>query len=97
MFVFDRGFHDAVEIITDFGFQCEMPTFLNKTMKQHTTEEANSSRLVTTLRWVVESANSRLKRRKIFVVTTTQLPFIGDFVKIAEALTIAYRPSPNKS
>lgn len=68
LFVFDRGFHDAVEIITDFGFQCEMPTFLNKKMKQHTTEVANSPKLVTKLRWVVEFANSRLKRRRILLL-----------------------------
>jgi hypothetical protein len=30
--------------------------------KQYTTEEANKSRLITKVRWVVESANGRIKQ-----------------------------------
>lgn len=88
-------FCDSVHTITEFGFQCEMPAFLNnKTMKQRTTEETNSPRFVTKLSQVVESANSRLKRWKFLsnVVSSTQLPFIGDHVNIVASLTNAYRP-----
>lgn len=43
---------------------------------------------------MVESANSRLKRWKFLsnVVSSTQLPFIGDHVNIVASLTNAYRP-----
>lgn len=51
--VVDRGFRDAVDILKDFGINAQMPHFLNKSQKQHTTEEANESRLVTKVRWVV--------------------------------------------
>ena len=43
--VVDRGFRDAVDILNDFGINAQMPHFLNKSEKQHTTEEANESRL----------------------------------------------------
>lgn len=59
IYFFDRGFRDTDEKITNQGFQCEMQALLNKTMKQHILE-ANSSMIITTIRWVVESANSRL-------------------------------------
>ena len=48
--VVDRGFRDAVGILKDFGINAQMPHFLNKSPKQHTTEEANESRLVTKVR-----------------------------------------------
>lgn len=42
--VVDRGFRDALDFLNDCGFITEMPPFLNKSMKQHTTLEANLSR-----------------------------------------------------
>ena len=45
--VVDSGFRDAVDILNDFGINAQMPHFLNKSEKQHTTEEANESRLTT--------------------------------------------------
>jgi hypothetical protein len=39
----------------------EMPVFLKRGQKQHNVEESNSSRLVTKIRWVVESVNGKLK------------------------------------
>lgn len=48
--ILDRGFCNAVETISVFGFKCAMPAFLNKKMKLHTTEEANSSSLLQKLR-----------------------------------------------
>jgi hypothetical protein len=47
IFVVDRGFRDSESLLQDIGIRMEMPAFLQKGQKQLTTEEANSSRLVT--------------------------------------------------
>lgn len=52
--VVDRGFRDAVRTINRFGFNAQMPDFLNG-KKQMSTEEANHSRCVTKVRWIIES------------------------------------------
>ena len=59
--VLDRGFRDCLEFLECLGYKCESPPFLGKD-KQHTTQEANLSRLITKIRWVVESVNGRLKK-----------------------------------
>lgn len=52
------------------------------------------SRLVTKIRWAVESANGRLKRWQFLanIVTNTQIPYIGDYVRIVASLINAFRP-----
>ena len=94
VFVVDRGFRDSVELLEDLGIQTEMPAFLSKGEKQHNTMEANSSRFVTKIRWVVESANSRIKQWKYLDKTlpNSQIPFIEDDIKIVCALCNKYRP-----
>ena len=52
--IVDRGFRDAVSSIKHFGCEAVMPSFLNK-RKQFTTKEANHTRLVTEVRWVITS------------------------------------------
>jgi hypothetical protein len=71
-----------------------MPVFLHKGQKQHSTEDANISRLVTKVRWVVESVNARVKQWKFFdkVVPNTLVPHIGDFLKIVCAIMNKFRP-----
>ena len=46
------------------------------------------------VRWVVEAANGRLKQWKYLEKTlpNTQIPFIGDYVRIVAALCNKYRP-----
>ena len=46
------------------------------------------------IRWVVESANSRIKRYKYLdkVLPTSQVPFIGEFVRIVCAISNKYFP-----
>ena len=92
--VVDRGFRDAVDILKDFGINAQMPHFLNKSQKQHTTEEANESRLVTKVRWVVESANGRIKKWKVLSnkLPNSQIPYVGDYVRIVCSLCNAFRP-----
>lgn len=52
--VVDRGFRDAVNTIRRFGFNVEMPDFLDG-KKQLPAKQANHSRCVTKVRWVIES------------------------------------------
>ena len=92
--VVDCGFRDAIDILKDFGINSHMPHFLNKSQKQHTTEEANESRPVTKVRWVVESANGRIKKWKALSNTmpNSQIPYVGDYVRIVCSLCNAFRP-----
>ncbi|CAC5379539.1 unnamed protein product [Mytilus coruscus] len=48
--VVDRGFRDAQAFLESLNLKVEMPCFIKKGQKQHTTEEANSSRLITKVR-----------------------------------------------
>ena len=93
--IVDRGFRDAVTFIEEVGLRVHMPAFLTKSQKQHMVEEANLSRLVKNVRWVVESVNGRVKQRKMCekVVPNVLVPNIGDFVRIVCALINKFRPS----
>ena len=65
VFVVDRGFRDSSEVLSDLGVKMEMPAFLSKGSKQHSTEESNSSRLVTKvlLLWFLSLDRSNLLER----------------------------------
>ncbi|XP_033725099.1 uncharacterized protein LOC117315068 [Pecten maximus] len=91
--VVDRGFRDSLGMLEDLGIKAEMPTFLPKGQKQHSTEEANASRLVTKVRWIVESVNGRIKQWKYLsnIVPNSQIPFIGDYVRLVAALCNKYK------
>ncbi|XP_048780670.2 uncharacterized protein LOC125683485 [Ostrea edulis] len=75
-----------------------MPAFLPKGHKQHTVDEANSARLVTKIRWIVESVNGRLKQWRYLknVVPNTQIPYIGEYVCLIAALCNKYRRPLNQ-
>jgi len=77
--VVGRGFRDSVEFLNDLGIKTEMPVFLKRGQKQHTVEESNSSRLVTKIRWVVESVNGKLNCWKYLanIIPNSQIPYIG--------------------
>ncbi|XP_048750412.2 uncharacterized protein LOC125662290 [Ostrea edulis] len=92
IFVVDRGFRDALTVLEDFGIKAFMPHLLAKGEKQMPALEANASRLVTKIRWVVEAANSRIKRWKYLghTLPTNQVPFIGDYVRIVCAISNEY-------
>jgi hypothetical protein len=47
IFIVDRGFRDSIQLLEDLGIQAQMPSFISKGQTQMTTEEANTSRLVT--------------------------------------------------
>lgn len=46
-----RGFRDSAGVLSELGINMEMPSFLQKGQKQHTTKEVNNSRLITKVRF----------------------------------------------
>ena len=71
-----------------------MPKFLGKHQKQFTTIEANETRLITKIRWVIESANGRVKQWRFFnnIIPNTMIEKIGDYFRIVCAMINCYRP-----
>ena len=65
-----------------------MPSFLSKNESQLRTEDANSSRFVTKLRWVVEVINTFLKNsfKALKQVPNKSLPHTHEDYRIAAAL-----------
>jgi hypothetical protein len=61
-----------------------MPSYLAHGAKKHDVKDANLSRLVTKVRWIVVSVNGRIKQWKFIdkVVPNTLLPSTGDLVRI---------------
>jgi hypothetical protein len=92
IWVVDRGFQGAQHGATDTTMH--MPSFKVKSQKQHSTLNANESRRVTKIRWVVEAANSRLKQFKLLarVISNSQLPQIRSYCRIVAAICNKYRP-----
>jgi len=91
--VVDQGFRDSITTLEEYGLIPKMLHFL-EVGKQHNTMSANKSRLVTKIRWIVESVNGLIKTWKMLtnVFPNTQIPYIGDYVRIVSALCNAYRP-----
>jgi hypothetical protein len=90
--VVDRGFRDSVEIMEELGLNVALPPFLNG-RRQFTTEEANQSRYVTKVRWVVEAANARIKQFKFLsnTVQNSSLPYLEQYLSIACAIINRYQ------
>lgn len=62
--IVDKVFRDSMNFLYELGIKTEMPKCLKKGEKQHDVEDSNSSRLTTKIRWIVESAKSRMKQWK---------------------------------
>lgn len=62
IFILDRGFRDAIGLLTSLEYTVHKPESLNVGERQLSTLKANKSRLVTLCRWVVEVVNGRFKR-----------------------------------
>lgn len=91
----DRGYRDSVKMLEERGVIVKMPHLLEPGQKQLTTRQANESRLVTKLRWIVESRNGHLKSAcKLLdgMIQITHINHVGDFYRIAGALFNRYRP-----
>lgn len=89
IFVVDRGFRDSLDCLEQMGINAKMPSFLNKGDKQMSTENANTSRLVAKICWVVESANARIKQWRYLrhILPSSQIPH---FVRIVCAICNRY-------
>ena len=92
--VIDRGFRDVVEDFEDLGFNTRKPPFLHGT-GQFSTAEANEARLITSIRWPVESMNGRIKNKyKLFDHVISNHHLIDDridgYYRIACALLNAF-------
>ena len=96
--IIDRGFRDCLELLEEMDLVPKMPAFLNK-QAQFSTEEANKTRLVTKIRWVVEAVNGQLKNWRALnnVIPNVQIPYIGDYVKIVCAILNAFHPARIKN
>lgn len=99
--ILDRGFRDSVSNIEQRGYNAYMPPTKSRHETQLNTVDANKSRLVTIVRWVVEIINGRLKRDfKIFrqEYFNRALPHMFENVRIAAALMNTYKePVANTS
>jgi hypothetical protein len=75
------------------GLNVSLPPFL-KGRRQFTTTEANESRCVTKIRWVVEAVNARIKHFKFLsnTVQNSSLPHLEAYLSIACAIINRYRP-----
>ena len=60
--VCDRGFRDAIQSLTNLGYKIQSPVYLKRSKKQHTTEDANESQIVTEVYWTAESYHGRMKK-----------------------------------
>ncbi|CAF3180128.1 unnamed protein product [Rotaria sp. Silwood2] len=90
----DRGFRDSVGLMRALGLDVCMHDFLNG---RHRFEalEANRSRFISKIRWVVESAHARIKHFKWLnqTIQNSTIPQVRDYLRIACALVNAYRSS----
>ena len=91
--VVDRGFRDPIDTMESLGLNVSLPPFLNG-RRQFTTSEANQSRYVTKLRWVVEAVNSRIKQFKYLANTipNSSLSHLEQDLSIVCAIINRYRP-----
>lgn len=91
--IVDRGYRDAVELLEQLDIRYHMSELLERGQRQLTTAQANSSRLVTKTRWIVEARNSHIKSIFKFLDQVIRMPHtshIGDFHRIAGGIINRY-------
>lgn len=90
--VVDRGFRDSIKTMEDLGLNVVLPPFLNG-RRQFTSSEANESRYVTKIRWVVEAVNARIKQFKFFAHTipNSSLLYLEEYLLIVCAIINRYQ------
>ena len=95
IFIVDRGFRDVIPKLEINGFIVKMPSFIDKNKKQLTTEQANNSRRVTKMRFVIEVINGILKSKFRYfdkVWNNHSIPHLMEDFRIACAICNAYFP-----
>lgn len=80
------------------GLDVMMPPFLDG-RRQFSTEEANQSRCITKVRWVVEAVNRRIKQFKYFANTiqNSSLPHLESDLSFVCAVINRYHPPVSAS
>ncbi|CAG7718816.1 unnamed protein product [Allacma fusca] len=89
----DRGYRDSLEYLRALGIKPYSPAFLLRGQKQHTTYDANMSRIPAKNRWVVEAINGHIKSIWRFLqhdMPVMHVKHIRSFFRIACALLNAY-------
>lgn len=91
----DRGFRDCVQHFKERGFDVRMPELVQRSesKKQLTTAQANRSRLVTALRFIVEMKNGHIKNVWSYFdqrLGTFSVKTLSDDVQICAALLNCY-------
>lgn len=89
IFVVDRGFRDSSKTLERLGFVVKIPSCVTEAGGQLTNKQANDSRLVTKLRWVVEARNGHLKTIWPFFAkqwSTYELVHLNEDIRVAAAL-----------
>lgn len=91
--IVDRGFRDVMNVFHGLGYEVKMPEFLTKGKKQHDTEAADKSRLITKIRWRVESYHARLKKWTLIGsrIENAFIPKVADCIRILSAALNCYR------
>ena len=86
--IVDRGFRDCVKDLENLGYKIKMPCFLKKGQSQFSKNEAHQTRFITKIRWVVESANGRVKQWQFFnkTIPNSMIEKIGDYFQIVCAI-----------
>ena len=88
IFILDRGFRDVRHFLEERGFVVLMPSFKGKE-KQLSTSDANNSRFVTKLRWVIEAVHGIIKQKYHLIqrkLDNKMLYDIGSYFRIASFL-----------
>ncbi|CAF4205937.1 unnamed protein product, partial [Rotaria sp. Silwood2] len=88
----DRGFRDSVGLMRALGLDVCMPDFLNG-RRRFDALEANRSRFISKIRWVVESANGRIKHFKWLnqTIQDSTIPQVRDYLRTSCELVNAHR------
>lgn len=98
IFLVDRGYRDCIPLLNHLGITYKMPALLERGHRQLSTEDANDSRIVTKMRWVVEARNGHF--RSIYkmldhVFNIQNARHIGDYYRIVGALINRFFPLIN--
>ncbi|CAM4955870.1 unnamed protein product [Rotaria socialis] len=96
--VVDRGLRDSIGVMKALVLEATMTSFLDG-RRQFSVEEANESRCVTKIRWIVETANRRLKQFKYFANTiqNSSLVYLESDMSIACTLINHYQSPMTRS
>lgn len=74
--IVDQGYRDAVDLLEQLNIRYHMPELLERGQRQLITAQANSSRLVTKTRWIVEARNGHIKSIFHFLAQVTRILLI---------------------